>query len=255
MARRRRGDPSPIVVKRCSVRTDDDARADLVGEGLTLGVPGRPQPAEVASEAVQEVRETADEGHADAEGLPVDLPHQTDADGLLAERLAGAALPDQLPDRDAEDGEVTDERQGPHLGARSDGDDDVGDHEHEHVDQQAEEALAPVRVRGLRAVARLLRVAVGGGRDLRRLRVAVARLLGVSLLRRYAGGSLLRVAVTGLLLRRLLGVAVAGLLRLLLGVLGVLRLLVRVVGRAETHGDPPWAKLGTMRTARRNVMV
>src|SRR3954452_20468185 len=252
MARRRRGDPSPIVVKRCSVRTDDDARADLVGEGLTLGVPGRPQPAEVAREAVQEVRETADEGHADTEGLPVDLPHQTDAERLLAERLAVLALDDQLVDRETEEREAADHRQDRRLGVGADDDEDVRNREHEHVDQGAQEALAPVRVRGLRAVARLLGVAVGGRRDLRRLRVAVARLLGVSLLRRYALGSLLRIAVTGLLLGRLLRVAVTG---LLLGVLGILRLLVRVVGRAETHDDPPWAKLGTMRTARRNVTV
>ncbi len=68
------------------------SRSTPCRERLLLGVPQRPQPAEVAGHAVEEVGDTADEGHADTERLTGGLLHEADADGLLADGLAGAAL-------------------------------------------------------------------------------------------------------------------------------------------------------------------
>ena len=89
---------------------DDDRVADLVGEGLVLGVPERGEVADVAGERVEDVGQRADEGAAEAGDLSVALPNYPDVHGALADGLAGAALPVEVPEADAEDVEPADEQ-------------------------------------------------------------------------------------------------------------------------------------------------
>jgi Family of unknown function (DUF6350) len=89
---------------------DDDRVADLVGEGLVLGVPERGEVADVAGERVEDVGQRADEGAAEAGDLSVALPNYPDVQDALADGLAGAALPVEVPQADAEDVEPADEQ-------------------------------------------------------------------------------------------------------------------------------------------------
>jgi len=90
---------------------DDDGVADLVGEGLVLGVPERGEVADVAGQAVEDVGQRADEGAAEAEDLSVRLPNYPDVQDALADGLAGAALPVEVPQAD-DDGVEHAEEQG-----------------------------------------------------------------------------------------------------------------------------------------------
>jgi hypothetical protein len=85
---------------------DDDGAADLVGPRLVLGVPQRGKVADVAGNAVDDVRESADEGHAEAGDLSVRLPHDADPDDLLADGLSGRALPVELEEAEGEHRDV-----------------------------------------------------------------------------------------------------------------------------------------------------
>ena len=111
-------------VLRLVLRLDDHERAhDLVRERLLLGVPDRPEVAEVAEEAVHDVRQLADERQAGTDRLLRALTDELDADDGLAEGVAGAALPDApVVDVEREVQEGADRHQGHrrrrHLGAR-----------------------------------------------------------------------------------------------------------------------------------------
>ncbi len=137
---------------------DDEAVVELVGDGLVLLVPQRHQEPDTE---LQDVRESPDEGPAEAEDLPVGLPDELDPDGLLADALPGGALPVQLPepdhdrvqrpDEDAEepgggvaavDGAVGGDGDG--LGGEQEqGVADPGGDEHERVDESGGGALTP----------------------------------------------------------------------------------------------------------------
>jgi hypothetical protein len=85
-----------------SVVPDDQRAADLVGEGLALLVPERPEPADVTGDVVDEVGEVVPDGEPEADRLAGGLPHQADADDLLAGGGAGVALLVHQVDTDAE---------------------------------------------------------------------------------------------------------------------------------------------------------
>ena len=89
---------------------EDDGVADLVGEGLVLGVPERGEVADVAGQAVEDVGQRADEGAAEAEDLAVRLPNYPDVQDALADGLAGAALPVEVPQADDDGVERPDEQ-------------------------------------------------------------------------------------------------------------------------------------------------
>src|SRR5262249_44668133 len=96
----------------------DDGVADLVGEGLAFVIPQRPEEAEVAQKAVQEVRELAHERHAEADGLAGLRADQPDAGRALADRLPGGALLVADPKAARQGAGETDEhQQGPERGA------------------------------------------------------------------------------------------------------------------------------------------
>src|SRR6266511_3744767 len=98
--------PSPAKAPRTLVR-DHDRVDHLVGEGLAAVVPQRPQEADVAGKAVQDVGEVADEGHATADRLAVVHAQQLQAERLLAPRLPGATGKDAaVVDPDADGGQV-----------------------------------------------------------------------------------------------------------------------------------------------------
>lgn len=103
---------------------DDERAADLVGEGLVLVVPERPEVADVARGAVDEVREVVPDGESEADRLAGGLADQADAGDPLAGGGAGVALqvhqvdPDADGDQGAEpqvDGVVT-AAEGPGVG-------------------------------------------------------------------------------------------------------------------------------------------
>ena len=157
---RRRAAWSPPVESALDSALDDDGVAELVGEGLVLGVPERP---EVADAELEGVREAADEGAAEADELPVVLPDQPDADDLLADTLPGGTGPVDVPQADAEGVEGADEQGGDPgtgdsaadgIGVRVDGDrldaggvddeaDPVGDQQGDVVDEPGAEPLSP----------------------------------------------------------------------------------------------------------------
>ena len=72
------------------VTRDDDRRHDLVGEGLSLGVPVGPQVADEA-DAVQDVRDVANERVARTDRLSGGLTDQLEPDDPLAQGLSGLA--------------------------------------------------------------------------------------------------------------------------------------------------------------------
>src|SRR5699024_10851039 len=92
---------------------DDDRADDLVGEGLTLVVPQRPEPADVTDQRVDGVRDVAHERHARTDRLPGLLAHHRDAERLAADRLTGLATADPaVPDLDADrDGDADDDQE------------------------------------------------------------------------------------------------------------------------------------------------
>ena len=89
---------------------DDDGVADLVRPGLVLGVPERGEVADVAGDGVEDVAQRPDEGAAEAGDLSVLLPNYPDVQDALADGLAGAALPVEVPQADAEGVERSDEQ-------------------------------------------------------------------------------------------------------------------------------------------------
>lgn len=84
---------------------DDEGVAELVGEGLVLLVPQRPEEADVAGERVEGVAELPPDGQAEADDLPGVLTDESDVEDLLADALAGGALAVEVPQCDAEDAE------------------------------------------------------------------------------------------------------------------------------------------------------
>lgn len=99
------GVPGPAVaesVVAAESGLDDDGVADLVGEGLLLLVPERPEVAEVAGDAVEDVAEEPADGQAEAGDLAVVLADEPGAEDLLADGLPRGALPVQVPEPDAE---------------------------------------------------------------------------------------------------------------------------------------------------------
>jgi Family of unknown function (DUF6350) len=142
---------------------DDDGVADLVGEGLVLVVPERGEVPDVAGQGVEDVGERADEGPAEAGDLSVVLPNYPDVQHALADGLAGAALPVEVPEPDDEDVEPADEHRdhgaagdasgvGPGRGVVGDGLDrgevvdeagPVGDEQGDVVDEPGPDPLPP----------------------------------------------------------------------------------------------------------------
>jgi hypothetical protein len=101
------GGPGPAGAAGRGVRAggsalDDEGVAELVGEGLVALVPERPEVAEVAGQAVEDVTEEPADGQPEAGDLAVVLPDQPDVEDLLADGLPGGALPVQVPEPDAE---------------------------------------------------------------------------------------------------------------------------------------------------------
>jgi hypothetical protein len=141
---------------------DDDGVADLVGEGLVLGVPERGEVPDVAGQGVEDVGERADEGAAEAGELAVLLPDQLDVQDALADGLPGGALPVEVPEADAEGAEGADEQEeevagtaggdGPGVGVDGGGlgrgevdrvADVGGDHQGDVVDEAGPDPLPP----------------------------------------------------------------------------------------------------------------
>ena len=143
---------------------DDDGVADLVGEGLVLGVPERGEVADVAGEGVEDVGQRAHEGAAEPGELSVALPNYPDVHDALADGLAGAALPVEVPQADAEGVEPPDEHgddsaarrpaAGDGVGGGVDGEGlegrevvdeagPVGDHQADVVDEPGTDPLPP----------------------------------------------------------------------------------------------------------------
>jgi hypothetical protein len=87
-----------------------DGPADLVGEGLLLAVPERPEEAEQERE-VEHMGEVVPDGEPEAEAATVALPHYPDAEDVLPDAGAGEALAQQIQapaeqhDQDADDEE------------------------------------------------------------------------------------------------------------------------------------------------------
>ena len=102
---------------------DDDGVADLVGEGLVLGVPERGEVSDVAGQGVEDVGQPADERPAEAGDLSVVLPNYPDVQHALADGLAGAALPVEVPQPDDEDVEPADEQRDHGAGGDAPADD------------------------------------------------------------------------------------------------------------------------------------
>jgi Family of unknown function (DUF6350) len=94
----------------------DDGAADHVGEGPVLLVPERGEVADVAGQAVEDVGQPADEGHAETGGLQVGFPQDPDADDLLADGLPGGPLPVELPQLEDE-GEQDAQQEPGHAGS------------------------------------------------------------------------------------------------------------------------------------------
>ena len=91
---------------------DDDRLGDLVRPSLVLGVPEGPQVVQDAGHEAQDreepVEEEAQEPVSAADRLPVDEAGEPDADGPLAEGLAGAPGEDGVVDRPDEPGHADD---------------------------------------------------------------------------------------------------------------------------------------------------
>src|ERR1017187_2295317 len=82
---------------------DDDRAQDLVSEGLPLGIPERPQVADVAGNPVQDVHDVTGEGHPPADRLAGGLADELDVQCLLAPGLPGPASQNPaVVDTDAE---------------------------------------------------------------------------------------------------------------------------------------------------------
>jgi hypothetical protein len=142
---------------------DDDRAADLVGEGLVLGVPERGEVADVAGQRVEDVGQRAQEGAAEAGDLSVALPNYPDVQDALADGLPGAALPVEVPQADDEDVEQAEQQRDDGAGRDSaaggagglvDGDgldggevvdqaDPVGDQQGDVVDEPGADPLPP----------------------------------------------------------------------------------------------------------------
>lgn len=140
-------EPSPVpgLVAVLESGLDDDGVADLVGEGLLLGVPEGGEVADVAGDRVDDVGQRADEGPAEADDLTVVLADDPDVHDTLADGLAGAALPVQVPQADAEGVEQADEhRGGPGAGGSAEGDGAVGVDGGRLVRGDVEDDAAPV---------------------------------------------------------------------------------------------------------------
>src|SRR4051812_15358563 len=105
------GRPPPERRPPTAAELDDDRVHDLVGERLTLGVPDRPQEAEVAGDRVDDVQEVAADRQAGPDHLPVGLAQQPGLQDLLADRLTGPALANQVPDGEGEAGDVAEHDQ------------------------------------------------------------------------------------------------------------------------------------------------
>lgn len=101
---------APVFVASLESGLDDDRVADHVGEGPVPGVPEGGEVPDVAGQAVEDVREPADEGAAEAGELAVGLPDQLDVQDALADGLAGGALPVQVPQADDEGVQDADEQ-------------------------------------------------------------------------------------------------------------------------------------------------
>ena len=108
---------------------DDDGVADLVGPGLVLGVPERGEVADEAGQRVEDVGQRADEGAAEADDLTVVLPNYPDVQDALADGLAGAALPVEVPEADGEPVERPEEQDDDGAAGDPAADDAVGDGE------------------------------------------------------------------------------------------------------------------------------
>jgi hypothetical protein len=117
------GVPEPAVEEAESGGSalDDEGVAELVGEGLVLLVPDRPQEADVAGDAVQDVAELPADGKAEAGDLAGVLADEPDAEDLLADGLPGGALPVELPELDAEDEQDADDHPDGLAAAAGDG--------------------------------------------------------------------------------------------------------------------------------------
>lgn len=121
-----RGVPGPAVgeAEAGGSALHDEGVADLVGEGLVLLVPDRPQEADVAGDAVQDVGELPADGQAETGDLAGVLADEPDAEDLLADGLPGGALLVELPELDAEDEQDADDQ--PDGRAAAAGDSPVG---------------------------------------------------------------------------------------------------------------------------------
>src|SRR6266508_2658911 len=164
---------------------DDDGVEHLVGESLATVVPDRPEEADVAGKAVQEVGDLADEAHAGADRLTVVHAQELQAERLLAPRLPGAALHDPaVVDPYAEGDQVQQDcdqgRAARAAVARRRQDRDRDD---ELVDQVGTDPLKPVGELVTHVVAGLL-AAIG------RLRIGTRGWLAVCPLIRRAVGAL-----------------------------------------------------------------
>src|SRR3569833_2195924 len=101
-----------LDLRRDLLPADHDGADQLVGEGLPLRVPQRPEVAEVAREAVQDVQQRAAEREPAAERLTRGLPDHADVQPVLAEARAGAALPEDLvPDPEPDRAGVAEDQQ------------------------------------------------------------------------------------------------------------------------------------------------
>jgi hypothetical protein len=103
-----------------SVVPDDQRAADLVGEGLALLVPERPEVADVAGHAVEDMGEVVPDGEAEADRLAGGLAHEADAGDLLAGGGAGVALQVHQVDADADADQGAEPDEGG-VGAAADG--------------------------------------------------------------------------------------------------------------------------------------
>lgn len=81
---------------------DGDRGADLVGQGLLLGVPERPPVPEAAGSAAEAVEQVVPDRETETDRLAGGLAHQPDADHLLADALPGGALAVEVVAPDAQ---------------------------------------------------------------------------------------------------------------------------------------------------------
>jgi hypothetical protein len=133
-------------------RAHDDGSGDLVGPGLALAVPERPEQVEDAGQDAgdpeQPVEEEPQEADAGADGLAVGEAGEPDAEAPLAVGLAGAPGLDGVddgPDQPDEADDAEDDVEGVAAGGSGD---PAGDDGEPVVEGEGGGALAPVGERG-----------------------------------------------------------------------------------------------------------